>query len=184
MKKPKLASGIAQKEVDRLEAEFDAKQRQAETLLHADKSQVPVKETPAEKFMPNPDVLKKEMPRITPTWSRPANGKKKPEQDSLRRHAWEYVEVICTHNEIAGETMEFWLKPAISGEDCNFWQVPVNRPVKIPRHVAEHIKTRKYCRLMMLEEMTVERQGPYEFKGKLTYSHTVQRLDCTPASGF
>jgi hypothetical protein len=184
MKKPKLAHGFAQKEVDRLDAEFTAKEQEAQKLLETNKDLLPVQETAPEKFMPNPDSLKKNIPRISPTWSKPANGKKKPEQDSLRRKAWEYVEVICAHNEISGETLEFWLKPMIAGEDCNFWQVPVNRVVMIPRHVAEHIKTRKYARLMMQEEMTVERQGPYEFKGKMTYSHTVQRLDCTSASGF
>lgn len=184
MKKPKLASGFAQKEVDRVEAEFKAATDANASLTQDVMSKAPEKESDVEPFMPKRQILQAPVPRIVPTYSRSPNGKKKPEQDALRRRAWEYVQVICTNSEIASENLEFWHKPMIAGEECNFWQIPVNRPVFLPRHVAEHIKTRKYHRLVMQEEITVEHTGFGEMKGKLVASHTVQRLDCTPAAGF
>ena len=183
MKKPKLASGFAQKEVDRLDDEFKAKAEQAASLTQDDLAKAPMKQEDVEPFRPKKEILEAPVPRIVPTFSRSPNGKKKPEQDSLRRRAWEYVKVICSNAEIPGEQIEFWHKPAISGEECNYWQIPADRPVLIPRHVAEHIKSRKYHRLKMQEEITVERSGMGEFKGKMVAEHTLQRLDCTPV-GF
>lgn len=184
MKKPQLASGFAQKEVDRVDAEFKSTTDANANLTQDVLSKAPVKELVPDPFAPKRQLLSAEVPRIVPTFSRGPNGKKKPEQESLRKRAWEYVKVVCSNMEVAGEQIEFWHKPPISGEDCNFWQVPVNRPVWIPRHVAEHIKSRKYHRLMMQEEITVESSGYGEFKGKMVASHSLQRLDCTSAEGF
>lgn len=183
MKKPKLASGFAQKEVDRLDSEFQAKSEQMSKLTQDDMAQAPVKAMEPQTQMSKKQILSADAPMITPTQSYPSKKKKNPAQDALRREGWEYIRCVCENNEIKGEQLEFWLKPAWDGEDCNFWVIPVNRPVMIPRHVALHIRSRKYHRLMMDEKITIENTGFGEMKGQMVATHTMQRLNCH-AEGF
>lgn len=178
MKKPNVTTGLVQKEVDRLDAEFQAKSHQMSNLTQEEISKAPVKEVEPKTNLSRAQIQEIDAPKIVPTMSKRANGKKKPEQDALRRRAWEYVKVICENNEILQEPLQFWHKPMIAGEDCNYWQIPVGRPVYIPRHLAEHIRSRKYHRLIMQEEMTVERNQFGEMKGKMVATETRQRLDC------
>jgi hypothetical protein len=178
MKKPKLASGFAQKEVDRLETEFDAKAVQMASLTQDAMNEAPVNELEPQTKMTKAKILEADAPKIVPSMTRTANGKKKPEQDAIRKRGWEYIRVIAENVELPGEKIEFWHKPMWAGEDCHFWQIPVNRPIYVPRFVAEHIRSRKYHRLTMQNEMTVETNQFGEMKGKLIATEVRQRLDC------
>ena len=178
MKKPNVTNGPVQKEIDRLDAEFKAKSEQMSNLTQEEINKAPLKEVEPQTKLSQAQIKELDAPKIVPSRTKKANGKKKPEQDSLRKRAWEYIKVICENNEIFQEPLKFWYKPMIGGEDCHYWEIPVGRPVYIPRHVAEHIRSRKYHRLVMQEEMTVEHTQFGEMRGKMVATETRQRLDC------
>lgn len=184
MKKPELASGMAQKEVDRVEKQFNEQSERMQNFTQDKMQNAPVKEVAPQTEITKGQFMREDAPRITPVHAYPSRGgTKKPEQDGLRRKAWEYVRCICENLECPGEDLDFWLKPPLSGEDCNNWKIPVNKVVMIPRHVAEHLASRKYHRLYMDENITVMDTGFGQMKGQLTASKTVHRLNCR-AEGF
>lgn len=70
----------------------------------------------------------------------------------------EYVNFIA-ENSILGETIEIWTKP-FPGMNCDYWEVPVNKPVWGPRFLAEQIASRSYVVYEMNEVSDQERYMP------------------------
>lgn len=182
-KKPNVADGLAQKEVDRLDAEFNAKEKQMSEMTQDAMKDAPLKELAPQVKISKEALEKTDAPKIVPCLTRAANGKKKSEQDALRKRAWEYIKVIAENNEVIGEDIEFWHKPMIAGEDLHFWKIPVNKPIYVPRHIAEHIRSRKYHRLKTDENIRVETNQFGDMMGRMIATETRQRLDCRVA-GF
>jgi len=176
MEKPKLSSGQARKEVDRLETEFQEKAKQMSSMTQDEIATAPVKETESKVEMSKKEIIQFDAPMIKPSHKIHGIGKPKAEQEGLRKKAWEYVKVVAENLEVHGETIEFWHKPPYSGEPCCFWQVPVNKPVYVPRFVADHLSTRCYHRLVMQEKTT--NLGHGEITSTLVATETRRRLDC------
>ncbi len=94
--------------------------------------------------------------------------------------AAEYVHIIAEHKEIIGELVELWTKP-FAGVPAEFWQIPPNKPVWVPRYVAERIKGCTYRRLTSENKLT-EQAGVGQFYGQMTVESVIQRLDAHPAA--
>lgn len=92
----------------------------------------------------------------------------------------EYVQFIAENKEIVGETIELWTKP-YAGVPCEFWNVPVNKPVWGPRYLAEQIKRKSYHRLYMDNKVT-STDGYGSMYGTMAVDKTIQRLDAYPVS--
>lgn len=91
---------------------------------------------------------------------------------------WEYVKCIVENNELIGQMIEAWT--AKWGCDpAHFWHIPVNKPIRIPRHLAEQISKCCYHRLKM--EDNAESKN-YVDAGLIVDS-TIRRLDARPV-GF
>ena len=54
-------------------------------------------------------------------------------------HAWEYVKGMFENYIVNTEALTFWLSLYPGDPDC-LWEIPPNRPVYIPRHVANHLE--------------------------------------------
>lgn len=123
-------------------------------------------------------------PYIKPLRSISSKEKFNDKYKDAHRNGWEYVKCIVENKEIIGEAVEVWTKK-FPGDPAHFWRVPVNKPIFIPRLLAEQLASCKYSRLKMKED---ERQvtgsdhaGTYV--GALQFEETVKRIDCTPV-GF
>lgn len=92
----------------------------------------------------------------------------------------EYVHFIAENKEIIGETIEMWTKP-YPGMPAEFWNVPVNKPIWAPRHVAEQIKSRFYHRLKT-ENTGTGTDSAGQYYGTMVVDTTVPRLDAHPVS--
>lgn len=91
---------------------------------------------------------------------------------------WKYVKCIVENNEIIGEDIEVWT--AKWGCDpAHFWKVPVNRPIMIPKLLAEQLSKCQYHRLKM--ESGAEKSN-YVNAG-IVADHVVRRIDARPV-GF
>lgn len=84
------------------------------------------------------------------------------------------VKCIVENNEIVGENVQFWFKE-YPGLPAYEWTVPVNKPIYVPRYIAEHLAKRAYIRYVMQECQSVS-------EGNLTHSmvakETRHRIDC------
>lgn len=187
------SSYSAKKDLTGINVHMDALQDQLDitTVDAINASNAPKKEVEPQTLLSKRQVEKYDAPYIKPTIAESPNGKKKSSQDAMREKAWKYVKVIVENNEVKGERVDFWLKAEISGECCNYWQVPTNRPVYLPFHVAEHLSNRTYHKLKMVAQNVELGKGEIHSSpnGVLVADQTVNRIDCRLAgmelaSGF
>ncbi|MCF1193275.1 hypothetical protein LRR18_16925, partial [Mangrovimonas sp. AS39] len=94
-------------------------------------------------------------------------------------YAKEYVNFIAENKMIIGEIIEMWTKP-FAGMACEFWKIPVNKPIWAPRYVAEQIKRAKYHILSMRDTVTNDEGRMGQYYGTMAVDSTVQRLDAHP----
>ncbi len=92
----------------------------------------------------------------------------------------EYVNFIAENKEIIGETINLWTKP-YAGVPAEEWEVPANKPVWGPRHLAEQIKRCSYHRFVM-ENKIIESSTTGQMYGSMAVDTTVQRLDAYPVN--
>lgn len=78
---------------------------------------------------------------------------------------WEYVKAIVENHELIGESVECWTKK-FPGDPAHFWRVPTNKPVMIPRLLAEQLAECKYHRIVM-EEKPVRQGDGMTFYGAI-----------------
>lgn len=93
-------------------------------------------------------------------------------------YAKTYVHITAEHREIIGESIEMWTKP-YPGMPAEFWEIPTNKPVWVPRYVANQIKRCTYHRLRT-ENGSTGSEGGNQFYGTLVVDNTIQRLDAMP----
>jgi hypothetical protein len=95
--------------------------------------------------------------------------------------AKEYVRFIASNNELRDSPIEMWTKN-FAGINCEFWRVPVNKPVWGPRYLAEQIRKCSYHRLRMDEGRPTEETQVGTIVGAMVADCTINRLDATPAA--
>jgi len=91
---------------------------------------------------------------------------------------WKRVKCIVENNEMIGEMVEAWTAKW-GCDDAHFWKVPVNKPVMIPRVLAEQLSKCHYHRLKM--EDGSEKQN--FVNSQIVADHIVRRIDARPV-GF
>lgn len=179
--KPIAQTSEAAKELDKAEKQFDAFNENVQQMTLDRMNQAPKEETE-----PQTKIAQRDIDKFPGIYLKPAKNIASREKFNEKfRQAYEfdkeYVQFIAEHNEIKGETMEFWTKP-YPGLDAQFWQVPVNKPVWAPRYVAERIKGCTYHRLMMDESKSSGADSVAGYTGVMAVDSTIQRLDARPIS--
>lgn len=103
----------------------------------------------------------------------PTQGNKHPEWEKQREHLHEYVVGIFESQMIQGK-LEFFLTGLPGDEYCK-WSIPVNKPIGVPRFVAQHLSNNLGWKEMkplgrdnqpkdLYEEEMMEPFGKFEYK--------------------
>lgn len=177
MSKPKVSSGFAEKELDRAEQQFDRFQEEIRDFNPLE-AKAPKIEVEPQTKMSNREANKADAPYIKPIRSMHSAEKFNEKYRKDWERAWEYVRCIAENREIIGESIELWTKK-FAGDPAHFWRIPVNKPVYIPRLVAEQIASCSYHRLRM-EDRPTNVEGGMTYYGTMTVEQTVNRLDARP----
>lgn len=177
------SNNLAQKELDNASEQFDNFDKQVKDLT-MDRMNA----APKEDVEPQTKLSQKELDRSKDIYLKPKKSisvSSKEKFNETFRKEWEfskeYVCFVAENNEIIGESIEIWTKP-FAGVPAEYWEVPVNKPVYGPRHLAEQIKRCAYHRLSTREDKIVTADGMGQYYGQLIVDKTVQRLDARPAN--
>lgn len=177
MSRPKVNSD-SQKELDRADEHFQSFDTEVKQMTLDQMNRAPLMENEQQTRMSNREMNRADAPYIKPlrqiNSKEPFNEKYRAEYEKAK----EYVKVVAENNEIIGEQIELWTKK-FPGQAAEFWKIPVNKPIYVPRYVAHQLQNCKYHRIVMEDKPTDAGNG-MQFYGSLAITHTKHRLDCRP----
>jgi len=179
--KPKASSSFAERELEKVEKQFDEFDKQVKEVSADRALNAPEQTSSVQTQMSQNQIAASKDRYLTP--------KKKissPEKFNEKfREAWnfskEFVHFIAENKECIGESIDLWTKP-FAGVPAEEWLVPCNTPVWGPRYLAEQIKRKYYNRLVMNETREASIDGTGTYYGTLVKDTTVNRLDCHPVT--
>lgn len=179
-KKPKASSSLAEKEMDKLEKQFEAFDQNIKDLTQDRMNMAPKADQESQTKIAQRDMDKMKdvylKPKRTISSKEKFNEKFREEYNFSKEH----VQFIAENKEIIGETIELWTKP-FPGIPAEEWVVPTNKPLWGPRYLAERIKGCKYHRLTMQQQVT-SADGMAQYYGTMAVDTELQRLDALPVS--
>lgn len=175
------ATGSVNKEMDKLEAQFDAFDKNVKDLTQDRMNAAPKQETEEQTKLSSKEIAKTTDVYLKPSRSIGSREKFNERFRDEYNFAKEYVQFIAENAEIKGDKMEIWTKP-FAGCPAEFWEVPPNKPVWGPRHLAEQLKRCAYHRLIMQQNSMNSSDGMGTYYGQLAVDTTIQRLDARPVS--
>jgi hypothetical protein len=183
--KPTPKSSLAERELDKAEAQFKAFDDNVKDLTTDRMNQAPLRET--ELQVSQKDLEKSKEIYLKPVRAlgpgvNPKTGEKEKFNERFRKDfefQSEMVNFIAYNKEIGGEAIEIWTKP-FPGVNCELWKVPVNVSVWGPRHLAEQITRCRYHILKMDQAQMTHGSANTQFYGQIIADETVQRLDAKP----
>jgi len=180
MKKPELSGSLANKELEKVDKQFEEFDKKVKDLTLDRMNEAPVKNPTEQQIKDKKEVYLKPKRTIGPG-VHPKTGEREKFNERYREDyefAKQYVCFTAYNNEIIGENIEIWTKP-FPGVNTEEWSVPVNKPVWGPRYLAEQIKRGRYHKLIMKQTPT-ENNYVGQFYGHLIADETVQRIDAQP----
>lgn len=173
------------KEIKEMTAQADAFQEQVKDLAHESVKAAPAEEVDQQTKMSKREMQKYDAPYIK--WERSIACKEAPNPkfQQERDYMWEYVRIVAENHEIIGESIEMWTKQ-YPGDAYHFWRIPVNKPVWVPRLVAERLSKCSYVRYVMEDasQTTTGSDGYGTYYTGIKAKHVKQRLNAIPAGGF
>lgn len=179
--KPKPASSLAEKELEKCEKQFEEFDKNVKEL-----TQDRMNKAPKEDAEPQTKLSQSEIEKAKEIYLKPKRTVSSKEKfDEKWRDDYEFskenVRFIAENKEIIGETIELWTKP-FPGVPAQEWAVPVNIPLWGPRHLAERLTNCKYHRLVMQKNIMTGSDGKGQYYGAMAADTTIQRLDAIPVS--
>jgi hypothetical protein len=188
MPRPKVNSS-AQKELDQAQETFDKFETDVKSMTMDRMNEAPKEETE-----PQTKLSSKEWNDATEIYLKPIKtifpgpvpktGKYTDVFNEKFREAYEfdtkYVRFIAENHEIIGEKINAWTKP-YSGMPAEQWEIPANKPVWGPRHLAEKLKRCCYHRLVMNDHQSVGNDHAGTYVGGIVADTIKHRLDAQPA---
>jgi len=179
LSKPKMTSGKAQQEVDRVEKEFDEFQENLTSLASHGFSSEPKQEQDRQTHLSSKEIKSLDI-YLKPERSIPDRQKFNEKFRDAWNHAKEYVHFIAENKELIGEAIEIWTHP-FGGVGAEFWKVPTNKPIWAPRYLAEQIERKSYHRFTMDNTTTNVGNGAQMY-GNMAIDSTIKRLAAFPVS--
>lgn len=192
MARPRTGHSKSEKELDKLEDQFNAFDKNVKELTLDRMNKAPLEQPKEEN-----KISVKEARSAKEIWLKPKRslgpgvdpktGKKEQFNERFRKDwefAKEYVQFRAYNKECIGEPIQdIWTKP-FPGINTESWDVPTGKPIWGPRYLAEQIRRKRYHRLVMEETSTPGNQigGDVagQYYGKMVADTTVQRLDAEP----
>lgn len=178
--KPKVNSA-GQQELDKVESQFQAFDQNVKDMTLDRMNTAPKQDVEPQTKIAQVDIDKSKDIYLKPVKS---IGCKEKFNEAFRKDYEfdkEYVHIIAENKEIIGETLDFWTRP-YAGMPAEEWQVPVNKPVWVPRYVAEQIKRKYYHRLVMQQNVITGNDSLGQYYGSMAVDTKIQRLDAAPVS--
>jgi hypothetical protein len=179
--RPKTASSLAQQEMDKVESQFKEFDDQVQKMTVDNMNKAPKPDVEPQTKMSSREIDKSQDMYLKPHRQVASAEKFNEAYREDYNYKTEYVKFIAENNEIKGETIELWTKP-FPGMPCQFWKVPVNKPVWGPRHLAEQLTKCCYHRLVMQENTRVGADGHGTYYGQMAADTTIDRLVAKPVS--
>lgn len=189
VQKAPASNNYAQSSLDKAEKDFQKFDESVKEMTLDRMNQAPKLEQEPQTKISNREAQKKEGIWLKPKRTvapgvNTKTGEREKFNEKFRKDyefAKEYVKFVAEHKELIGETIEIWTK-RFPGTNCEFWEVPTNKPVHGPRYLAEQIKGCTYHRLHMDEQKIASSDGLGTITGSMVVDHTVNRLDANPIS--
>lgn len=173
-------NSMAQKELDKVEKQFDEFDKQVKDLTLDRMNQTPQQQAEVQTKLSKSEIENSKDIYLKPSRWVASQEKFNENYREQYNYAKEYVKFIAENKEIIGEKIEIWTKP-FAGMPAEYWEIPVNIPVWGPRHLAEQITKCKYHRLEMKDSVTGQ-DGRASYYGQMVADSVIQRLDAYPAS--
>jgi len=167
--------------LEKAEEQFQAFDNQVKELTLDRMNEAPKLETEQQTLLSQADLAKSKDIYLKPKKTIGSQEKFNEKYRADWKFAMEFVQFIAENKEIIGENIEIWTKP-YPGMPAEYWEVPVNKPVWGPRHLAEQIKRASYHRLRMDQSRSAGGDGTAEYFGTMVSDNIVQRLDALPVS--
>lgn len=177
--KPEV-SPTAQKELDKVETQFNQFNEEVKSLTLDRLNEAPRQESIPQTQLSQAQIQKNNEVYLKPKRSISSKEKFNEAFRSDYNFAKEYVNFVAENKEIIGETIEIWTKP-FPGMEAECWEVPTNKPIWGPRYLAEQIKKATYHRLVM-QDRPVSSDAMGTYLGTMVADTVVQRLDAHPVS--
>ena len=169
----------AEKEMVRLEKEFDSFKENVDTLTLDRMNTAPKQEIENQTKLSQNDVFKSKDIYLKPYKTIGCGDKFNENYREAYNFDKEYVQFIAENKEIIGEEIDLWTRP-YAGMPAEEWKVPVNKPVWGPRYLAEQIKRCYYHRLVMQPNTNAGVDHAGQYYGSMAVDTTLQRLDAMP----
>jgi len=179
-KRPDIANSESQRELDKIEHQFEVQQEAIKDLTQDRMNMAPKQDVEPQTKLSQKDIEKSKDIYLKPHISIGCRDKFNEDYRKDYNFSKEYVHFIAENKEIIGDTIEIWTRP-FAGMPAEFWKVPVNKPVWGPRYLAEQIKRKFYHRLKMEQQVT-EQTGLGSFYGAMVVDTVINRLDAYPVS--
>jgi hypothetical protein len=168
-----------EKEIDKLQKQFDQFDNQVKELTMDRMNQAPVEEVEPQTKLSSKEIEKAKQIYLKP--DKVISDRQK--FNEKFREQWnydkEYVQFIAENKELIGENIEIWTHP-YGGMGAEFWKVPTNKPVWGPRYLAEQIRRKSYNRLRMDENRMTSSDGSATYFGSMVADTKIQRLSAEP----
>lgn len=179
--KPEVSSKHAQNELDKAEKQFDKFNEEVKNLTLDRMNAAPKEESEQQTKLSQKEIEKSKDVYLKPKRSISSKEKFNEAFREDYNFAKEYVHFIAENKEVIGETINLWTKP-FPGVPAEEWEVPTNKPLWGPRHLAEQIKRATYHRLVMHDTTPVGSDYAGTYVGTMVADTIVQRLDAHPVS--
>jgi len=179
--RPKTSSSVAEQELDKAEAQFEAFDQNVKDMTLDRMNAAPKKEEEPQTKLSQSEIAKSKDIYLKPEKVISCSPKDKFNEDYRKQYEFdkEYVNFIAEHKEIIGETIDIWTRP-YGGMPAEYWKVPTNKPIWGPRYLAEQIKSKCYHRLVMQQNNISGADSMGQYYGTMAVDTTIQRLDAIP----
>lgn len=176
--KPNLNSA-SEKELDRVEKQFDEYKENIDQLTLDRNNLAPKLETEPQAKLSQEDIAKSKDIYLKP--KRTISSKEKFNEKFRKDYEYdkEYVQFIAENSEIIGESITMWSKP-YPGLPAEEWVIPVNTPVWGPRYIEDQLKRCNYHRFTMENTKNTGFDHTGQYYGGMVVDKTVNRLDARP----
>jgi hypothetical protein len=173
--KPKVTNSLAEQEMDKVETQFKAFEENVSELTMDRMKLVPkLAEEPQTKIS-QADIDKQNGRYLKPY--RAIGSQEKFNEKFRKEYEMEkqYENIIAENKEIFGEAIDMWSKP-FPGCPVEWWKIPVNTPIWVPKYISDQLKRKYYHRLEM-KEQTTGSEGPAQYYGRMVVDTTIPRLN-------
>lgn len=184
MARPRVNSE-GQRELDKVEDQIGALQQEIQSFNPLDELAPLPEETEPQVPMSKKEMKKDDAPYIRPKKTLAAtNTPKSPtvwnkRWQKMHDRDWEYVKITAENHELIGGSIEMWTRE-YGCDPAHFWDIPVNRPIWVPRLVARKIARCTYHRLTMDNSIVTHGDQVGQVVGGLVVDHTKHRLNAIP----